>query len=84
MTAVAVPLSTLVPRKQTFFSSRGERPSRLFGSGKFLDGEGLAGQAGLGEEEVFAGKQPQVGGDHVPGREFDHVAGNQLRERYIS
>ena len=65
MTAVAVPLSTLVPRKQTFVHSSGERPAASSRAIEFLDGERLARQAGLGEKQVFAGDQPHVGGDHV-------------------
>ena len=56
---------------------QGRSARRVFPGGEFLDGERLAGQAGLGEEQVLAGDQPHVGGDHVPGGEFHHVAGDQ-------
>ena len=51
-TAVAEPLSTLVPRKQTLVSSSGERPLGLRGR-ELLDRKRLAGQAALDHEQVL-------------------------------
>ena len=62
---------------------QGRSARSLFPGGEFLDGERLPGQAALDEEQVFAGKQPHVGGDHVPGGEFHHVAGNQVADRHF-
>ena len=45
---------------------------------KFFDGKRLARQARLGDEEVLAGKQPDIAGDHVAGGELDHIAGDEV------
>ena len=57
-TAVAVPLSTLVPMKQVFLSSVGEAAARSFGVVELLDRERFAGEAALADEEVFGGQAP--------------------------
>ena len=82
-TAVAEPLSTLVPRKQMFVSSSGEPVGRVSRRVELLDRQRLAGQAGLDDEQVLAGDEPHVGGDHVAGGELDHVAGHQFAQRHF-
>ena len=46
-----MPLTTLVPRKRQFVR-RAERGVRRHRPGRLLDGEGLAGQGRLGDEQV--------------------------------
>ena len=44
----------------------------------------LAGEAGLDDEQVLAGEQADVGGDHVAGGEDDDVAGHELGQRELA
>ena len=53
----------------------------LFLGVELLDGKRLPGQARLDDEQVLAGNDPQVGGDHVAGRQLDHVARDELGKR---
>ena len=77
-TAVAVPLSTLVPRKQTLVSSRGDRARRaVFSCGEFLDGERLPGQAALDEEQVLHESSRTSAGIMSPAASFTTSPGTR-------
>ena len=65
-----------------FFSSSGRLAAASSGV-ELLHRKRFAGQAGLDEEEVFAGDQAEVGGDHVAGGQFHDVAGDQVAERHL-
>ena len=81
MTAVAAPLSTLVPRKQRFVCSMDRNVrARVAGVG-FFDRQGFAGERGLDDEQILGRDQPHVAGNHVAGGQFHHVAGNELLQR---
>ncbi len=62
---------------------RRNSPTQVAGVG-LLDWHGFPCQGGLDEEQVFGGKQPDVAGDHVAGREFDDVAGDKLLKGDLS
>ena len=81
ITAVAEPLSTLVPRKQVFVRSMGETFPRSVARVGLLDRHGFAGERCLDDEQVLGGEQPDIAGDHVAGGELDDVAGNELLKR---
>ena len=81
MTAVAEPLSTLVPRKQMFVRSMEETLRRRVARVGLLHRHGLAGQCRLDEEQVLGGNEPDVAGNHVARRQLDHVARHELLER---
>ena len=83
-TAVAVPLSTLVPMKHVFLElSRGRLPF-YFWVVEFLDRQRLTGETTLGHEDVFGGQQPYVARNHVSGRQRDDVARYQIPQRDLS
>ena len=79
ITAVAVPLSTLVPRKADVL-----RVPAAIGSAarrcrvELLDREATRRSARLDDEQVLARDDAEIGRDHVAGRQLDHVAGDQL------
>ena len=78
MTAVAAPLSTLVPRKQRFECSMdGNVRARIARVG-FFHRQRFAGQRGLDDEQIFRRQQPHVAGNHVAGGKFHHVAGHEV------
>ena len=81
MTAVAEPLSTLVPRKQMFERSMAETLPRRSARVGLLDRHGFAGQRRLDDEQVLRGQEPDIAGDHVAGGELHDVAGHELLER---
>ena len=81
MTAVAEPLSTLVPRKQRLVCSMdGDVRARVARVG-FFHRQRFAGQRGLDDEQILGGQQPHVAGNHVAGGKFHHVAGHEFLER---
>ena len=82
-TAVAVPLSTAVPRKQRLRNSSARLVADLAGGLELLDRQGLAGQARLRDEEVATGEDTDVGRDHVPRAQAHDVAGDESRERLL-
>jgi hypothetical protein len=53
------------------------------GGRELLDRHRLAGESRLVDEEVLRGEQAQVRGDHVPGRDGDEIARNDLFHRYL-
>ena len=77
MTAVAAPLSTLVPRKQMFVCSMDETFGARVARVMFFPPAGFAGERGLDDEQILRREQPHVAGNHVAGRKFHHVAGHQ-------
>ena len=83
-TAVAVPLSTLVPMKQMFLSSVGELTSFGLRVVEFLDRKRLAGEASLTDEQIFGREHPHIARNHVAGGELDDVAGHQVAQRHLS
>ena len=70
----AVPLVTLLPRKQAL----GRSPAARSAVGGLLDRHRLAGQGRLTDEEILDGEQPEIGGDDGTGVEDHDVAGNDL------
>ena len=51
--------------------------------GGLLDGQRLAGQDRLADEQVLGRDEDQVGRDHVAGGQVDDVAGNEELDRYL-
>ena len=83
-TAVAVPLSTLVPMKQVFLSSVGKLALTGFRLAEFLDRERLAGKTALAHEQVFQRQQPHIAGNHVAGGELDDVPRHKIAQRQFA
>ena len=78
----ALPLSTLVPMKQSSAAAAGRR--RVPAVARTLLGrQRFAGQRRLVDEQVLGREQPGVGGHHVSGRQVDdvtrHERNRQLR-----
>ena len=82
-TAVAVPLSTLVPMKQMFFSSVANEVALSSRVVELLDRQRFAGQASLADEQILRRQHPHVARNHVAGGELDDVAGNQVAQRHF-
>jgi hypothetical protein len=83
MSAVAVPLITLVPMKSRF--SRSSTPASWSPRSldELLDRHRFARQRGLADEQVLGGEQARIGRDHVAGRERDHVARHEVAHRHL-
>ncbi len=84
MTPVAAPLSTLVPRKQVFFEFQHGPGAAVFLGVELLNGQRFPRQARLDDEQVLARYEAEIGWDHVPGRELDHVARHQVAQRQLA
>ena len=78
------PLTTALPMKQMLGRSNGVSALPAWGSSVLLERHRLAGQRRLVDEEILCRDQPQVGGDHVAGRQQHDVAGNELPDRHIA
>ena len=79
MAAVADPLSTLVPMKQMLLSSSGATPVRVSAASNFSTGN----DSPVRLAWLMKRPGPQhahVGGNHVPGRQGDDVAGHEVIE----
>ena len=75
----AVPLVTLLPRKQAFGNSHALWSLMRPDFGRFFDSHGLSGKRGLAHEEVLCDKQAQVSGDDGTGVQVDDVSGHDVR-----
>ena len=81
-TAVAEPLSTLVPRNAIAGQlDRRPSPAAAFSASCFSTGKLSPVSEPWITNRSLACDDPHVAGDHVAGGELDHVAGNELRER---
>ena len=81
-TAVAVPLSTLVPRKQMLFSSSsGLLVVGFPGSSNFSTGKDSPVRLAWMMNKSLQDSMRTIGGNHVAGRQLDHVAGHQFGQR---
>ena len=56
----------------------------LIGGGVLGDRQGFAGQHGLVQRQAHRPQQPQVGRDHVAGRQVHDVAGDEFVDRDLS
>ncbi|MNS64043.1 hypothetical protein D3C72_971570 [compost metagenome] len=54
---------------------------RIAAARHFLDRQGFTGQGRLGDKQIAGLNHAQIGRDHVPCRQFDHIAHHQLIDR---
>ena len=78
-----MPLSTLVPRKQTLLAFQQAHAFARVRRFDFFDRHRFPRQRGLNDEQIFGGNQPHIGGNHVAGGQLYDVAGNKLADRYF-
>jgi len=77
-TALAVPLSTLVPMKQVSLSSVGESAGLGSASWNFSTGSDSPVSVPWLTNRSFAGKHPHIARNHVAGGEMNNVSRNQI------
>ena len=83
-TALAVPLSTLVPRNAMMRRAIGASPLARSSRRGLFHREALAGERPLDHEQVLRLHDAHVAGNHVARRELHHIARNQIVQTAIS